>query len=202
MHIGCCPHVYQRLLVYLWPTYQKLTIAVWCMFSSYIAFSPVVLFYKTFMEWFYYFAHVFKVWHFVFAPPLPYQARSIRLFEFQVSAMWIHLQRCIGMRGHCYHGASPLNLAPKPQTSLFFFLWREVAGQLCGSIASFPDLTAPPSQFEGKMGISMDHRAVLFCWFAAPLSLNIRRCNCCNCDWLYRNWHITRQRVSFICLST
>jgi hypothetical protein len=48
MHIGCCPHVYLRLLVYLWTAYQKLTIVIRCVFSSYIAFSAGVLFYTTF----------------------------------------------------------------------------------------------------------------------------------------------------------
>jgi hypothetical protein len=61
MHLGCCPHVYQRLLFYLWATYQKLTIAVWCMFSSYIALLLVYYFIKLFIDWFYYLARVFKV---------------------------------------------------------------------------------------------------------------------------------------------
>lgn len=125
IHIGCCPHVCQRLLVYLWPTYQKLPISVWCMFPLSLLSVLVCYFIKLFLSiGFHYLARVFKVRTFVFALLLPYQARSVHLFEFQVSPLWIHLQRRIGTRGH-YHYSVPLNLAPKPQTS-FLWVWREV----------------------------------------------------------------------------
>lgn len=57
IHIGCCPHVCQRLLVYLWTTYQKLPISVWCMFPVLLLSVLVCYFIKLFYRL------VFIIWH-------------------------------------------------------------------------------------------------------------------------------------------